>query len=303
MKASHAKIIGNNFLRRFILWSTVVLNTACLPYAIFVYRSIVNQFSPQIAGRVSLFIIIALAAIYTIICIIKKMTARCLIVLAVSGIIVIFVMNFETNVNKHIHIPEYILMSWILYQALARDYNGSGILLLVFICAAMLGVVDEIMQGIHPLRTYGWTDMIVDAAAGFIGCLSIMGLKRPTKGDWSWFGDLKHLRGTLAHISFGALTAVTMCSFLFNVRQTGSFFKGYPGWLLAGNGLFVAACLALIVFHWRQRLNYNTSGPATKPAVCGIHTTAMLWVICPMTILMAMHALVLWVAVAGINFK
>ncbi len=165
MKASHAKITVNKYLRRFFHWSTVVLYTACLPYVIFVYRSIVNQFSPQITGRVSLFIIIALAAIYTIICIIKKMTARCLIVLAVSGIIVIFVMNFETN------------------------------------------------------------------------------------------------------------------------------------------GLFVAACLALIVFHWRRRLNYSTSGPATKPAGSGIHTTAMLWVICPMTILMAMHALVLWVAVAGINFQ
>jgi hypothetical protein len=150
MKTSHAKITVNNCLWRFILWSTVVLYTACLPYAIFVYRSIVNQFSPQIAGRVSLFIIIALAAIYTVICIIKKMTARCLIVLAISGIIVTFVMNFETNANKH---------------------------------------------------------------------------------------------------------------------------------------------------------NYNTSGPASKPAVSGTHTTAMLWVICPMTILMAMHALVLWVAVAGINFK
>ena len=103
MKASHAKITVNNHLRRFILWSTVVLYTACLPYAIFAYRSIVSQFSPRIAGRVSLFIIIALAAIFTVICINKKMTIRCLIVLAVSGIIVILVMNFETNANKLIY--------------------------------------------------------------------------------------------------------------------------------------------------------------------------------------------------------
>ena len=47
--------------------------------------------------------IIALAAIYTSICIIKKMTIRGLIVLAVSGIIVILVMNFETNANKLIY--------------------------------------------------------------------------------------------------------------------------------------------------------------------------------------------------------
>jgi hypothetical protein len=39
------------------------------------------------------------------------MTAGCLIVLAVSGRIVIFVTNFETHANKHIHIPGYVLKS------------------------------------------------------------------------------------------------------------------------------------------------------------------------------------------------
>jgi len=55
----------------------------------------------------------------------KKMTTRCLIVLAVSGIIVIFVMNPETNGNKYIHIPEYILMPH-------DDFNGHA-------CAGAVG--------------------------------------------------------------------------------------------------------------------------------------------------------------------
>ncbi len=303
MKAPHVKIASNNYLQRIILWTTVVLYTACLPYVILVYRSIISQFSPQIAGRIPLSIVISFAVIYTISCIIKKMTTRCLIVLAVSGIIVMFVMNFEANANKHIHIPEYILMSWILYQALALDYQGSGILLLVFICAAMLGVVDEIMQGIHLQRTYGWVDMIIDAAASFIGCLSLWGYKQPPERNWAWCRDLKHFRGFLAVIFFGALTAVVMGSFLFNVQEKGSFFMGYPCWLLAGNGLYVAASLALIVYHWRRRRIYGVAGHANKPAALANHTTAMLWVICPMTILMAMHAMVLWVAVAGIEFR
>ncbi len=303
MKASHANVTVNNHLQRYILWSTVALYTACLPYVILAYRSIVKHFSPQIAGRIPLFIIIALAAIYTIICIKKNRTARCLIVIAVSGIIVIFVMNFEANANKYIHIPEYILMSWILYHALALDYKGSGILLLVFICAAMLGVVDEIMQGMHPQRTYGWTDMIIDAASSIIGCLSLMGLKRPVKGNWAWCRDLRHFRNSLAVIFFGAVAAVPMCSFLLDVRDPGGFFNGYPRWLLAGNGLFVAACVVVIVFHWRRRQYFGMPGPEIKPTTSTHHTTAMLWVICPLAILMTMHALVLWVAVAGINFK
>ncbi len=294
---------GYKYPQRFILWSTVVLYTACLPHAIFVYRSIVSRFSPQTAGRIPLFIIVSFAAIFTIACIVKKKTLRCLIVLAVSGLIVILVMNFETNANKHIHIPEYILISWILYRALALDYHGGGILLLVFICAAMLGIVDEIMQGIHQQRTYGCTDMMVDAAASLIGCLSLWGLKHLPGGNWAWCKSLKHFRGSLAVISFGALTAVAMGSFLFNVRDQGSFFNGYPGWLLAGNGLFVAAGTALIVYHWHQKRNYGIEEPAIKPAAKVNHATAMLWVICPMAILIVMHALVLWVAAVGINFK
>jgi len=303
MIASPVKITVNNALQRIILWSSVVLYTACLPYVILAYRSIVKHFSTQIAGRIPLFIIIALAAIYATICIKKKRAASCLIVLAVSALIVIFVMYFEANANKYIHIPEYVLMSWILYHALALDYKGSGILLLVFICAAMLGVLDEIMQGMHPQRTYGSTDMIIDAASSFIGCLSLMGLKQPLKGNWTWCRDFRQFRGPLAVIFIGAVTAVPMCSFLFEVRDQGGFINGYPRWLLAGNSLLVAACFAVIVFHWRRRQHYGMPGPEIKPTAVAVHTTAILWLICPLAILMSMHALVLWVAVAGINFR
>jgi hypothetical protein len=93
-----------------------------------------------------------------------------------------------------------------------------------------------------------------------------------------------------------------MTRFLFTVQEMGSFFKGYPGWLLAGNGFFVTAGLALIVYHLHPRRIYDIGGPANGSAVLA-NNTAKLWVICPLAILMAMHALVLWVAVAGIDFR
>lgn len=285
-----------------LLWSSVILYTLCLPHAIIVYRSIVNRFSSQVAGKVPLYILLAFTLIYTIVGLLKKKTARCLIVLAVGGIIVTLIMNLEANANKHIHIPEYILMSWILYLALAVDYSGSGILLLVFICATMLGVVDEILQGIHLQRTYGWTDMLVDTAASFIGCLTIMALKQPAKRDWRWCRDLRYFKGTLGVIAFGVVTALPMGGLLLSIPEASSFFKVYPGWLLAGNCFFVAACLVLVAYHWRRKLTLGKLGPADQPSAGRSHSTAMLWVMCPMAILMVMHALVLWVAVAGMDF-
>ena len=304
VKSSHPAIVAHRrLLYRIILWSTVVLYTAGLPYVIIVYRSIVQHFTPRIAGKVPFLIIIAMAAFYTIICVIVKRTVNCFMVLAVSGLIVIFVINFEANTNKYIHIPEYVLISWILYYALALDYKGSGILLLVFICAVMLGVVDEIMQGMHPQRSYGWKDMIINAASGFIGCLSIMGLKQPAEADWAWCGNFEQFKPFLAVGIFGATTAVPMCYFLFHFENQGGVLNGYPFWLFTASAIFLAACFALIGFHRRHRQNIGLPRSKLIPTESANKTTAMLWVICPLAILVVMHSLVLWVTAAGINFQ
>ena len=69
------------------------------------------------------------------------------------------VIFLEANPNKHIHIPEYILMTWLVFEALRRDYKGGGIFLLVFILSSLPGILDEVLQGLHPGRSYGWQDM------------------------------------------------------------------------------------------------------------------------------------------------
>ena len=289
--------------RRFIRWVTVALYTAALPYVIFVFLAMQRHLPAKFAVNVPLFILILLALIYMFMGIKKNRIAYCAIVLAVSTVINFLIMTFENNTNKYIHIPEYVLMSWILYQALVVDYKGSGILLLVFLCGAMLGVVDEIMQGIHPQRTYGWKDMIIDTAASLIGILSLMGLKRPVKRKWAWCTEMRYFKGALAVILFGAVSAVPMCNYLFDVQVQSTLFNIYPGWLLTCNGLFLGASVALIVFHWRRRQKSGKIKPESKSTMSNNHTTALLWVICPLTILMSVHALVVWAAVAGINFR
>ena len=94
-------------------------------------------------------------------------------------------------------------MSWILFEALSIDYRGRGIFLLVFICGASLGVVDEVMQGILPGRFYGWRDMIMNSAATVIGVLTLVGLRTTPAGDWTWIGCLKQCKKALGITLFG----------------------------------------------------------------------------------------------------
>ena len=285
------------------MWATVALYTAALPYVIIVFSTINRHFSPQIAANVPLFIIILLALLYVILCVKQNSAAQCVVILAISALIVFLIMKFENNTNKYIHIPEYVLMTWILYQALEIDYKGRGKLLLIFVCATMLGIVDELLQGIHLQRTYGWKDMVIDAASSLIGILTLMSLKRPSTGDWIWLDRLKHFRGYLGIILFGALTAIPMCIYLFDVQLHGSFWDVYPLWLFALNGVFAATAVASVVFFWHNRQRSGRFKTKADQGLSSDYTTALLWVKCPLAILICMHGLVIWVAVAGLKFN
>jgi hypothetical protein len=289
--------------KKIISWITVAVYTATLPFVILAFRVIEHYFPPPTTGRIPLLIIAVMAAVYGIICIRHKAATRCIITLAAAGLIVFGVVVFEDNANKYIHIPEYIIMAWLLYRALAIDYRGSGIWLLVFLCALMLGMVDELLQGIHPQRTYGWQDMIIDAASSFIGILSLLGLKAPPGRTWNWLKNLKAFKGALAVLLVGAAAAVPMGVYLFDVQDQGNFFSAYPPWLLVANSIFIPACVAVIIFHWRRKKGCAATVPEIDQISLNNHTTAMLWVICPLTILLCMHALVVWVAVAGVKFR
>jgi len=298
---------SDNFCRRsrkkIIRWLTVGLYTASLPFVILAFRAIEQNFSPQPAGRIPLLIIAVLAAGFSLVRIRQKAAGQCIVILAAGALIVLGIVNFEDNANKYIHMPEYIIMTWLIYLALIVDYRGNGILLLVFLCALMLGVVDEILQGIHPQRTYGWKDMIIDAASSLMGILSLLRVNTQSERTWDGLIHLKQCKGALGLLLVGAAAAVLMGVYLFDVQAQENFFNAYPQWLLAVNGGFIGTCIAVIFFHWRRRSKYMTAALEMDQIALNNQTTAMLWVTCPLVILLCMHALVVWVAVSGINFR
>ncbi len=175
----------SSFMLRVLLWALVAVYTFVLPYLIVVYTAIVKHFSAAIAGKIPITIIIVMGVVFFIIVLALKKNIKTLILLIPCTIIVWILVSLQPNPNKYIHIPEYVVMSWILFEALSLDYKGKGIFYLVFICAASLGVVDEMMQGILPDRTYGWRDMIMNSAATVIGVLTLVGLKTTQAGDWT----------------------------------------------------------------------------------------------------------------------
>jgi VanZ family protein len=77
---------------------------------------------------------------------------------------------------KRIHVMEYLLLSLYVRHTLA--FRLSGVALLVFSCllSCLYGIHDELLQGVHPSRTYGLRDMLVNVVAAIGGSLVWHGL-------------------------------------------------------------------------------------------------------------------------------
>ena len=121
-------------LRRIVLWLTVAVYTFMLPYVVLVFRALQRYFPADMVGKIPLLIIIIFAVAYAVSGIKIKKTRQVLMILGVSAVIVAIIISVEPNANKHIHIPEYVLMTWILFEAISVDYRGKGIGILILIC-------------------------------------------------------------------------------------------------------------------------------------------------------------------------
>lgn len=289
-------------IRRGVLWTMVAAYTLLLPYAISIYNVIEKHFSSRIAGKVPLMIILIFGIVYIVLIIKMKKGLKSWLFLIPCAIIVYAFLRIEPNPNKHIHIPEYIVMTWLLFEALSIDYNGNGILVLVFICSSMLGIVDELMQGILPGRYYGWHDMVMNSAATVIGILTLAGLKTVPSGEWTWIGCFTQLKKALAINLFGAVGAMFTCVYLFELKAYRTFWGTYPSWLLGWNGLFMVAGL-IVIFYPKLFGELAHSKNNRDPSRIDQTATARLWTLCPLVILIVMHSLAVFTALSGFTFS
>ena len=302
MRTKTVKPVSKNGLK-VILWVLVAIYTFMLPDAIIVYRDIVGFFGQDAAGKVPVLIVVTVAIAYVIAILHSHKSLKNLLYLIPCAVIAILIMALVSNPNKHIHIPEYVLMAWLLYAILSKDYKGKGIFILIFIYASMLGVVDELEQGINPARFYGLSDMMVNSASAMIGVFTIMGLKKVIATDWAWTNRLKEFKSLLWLSSFGLISAVIMCVVLFRVQASGVFWGVCPVWLWIWNILFLIMNPVMMLFYRGTLQKYHPIIEGEKvPALAPEVITARLWIFPLLVILFYMHALVIYVSISGVSF-
>jgi hypothetical protein len=285
--------------RRTLRWALVVVFALALPHAVVVFQMLNRHWPSAAVQQIPWMLVTMLGVGYFVTASRAGYSKRFLGTLLASLLITVVLLRTQRNPNKAIHIPEYIVLTWLLFRALSIDYRGKGIYALTFTCAGMLGVLDELMQGAHPYRFYGLADMGLNAAGGMIGIISLLGLGRFDTEGAAWPGPLRPDRNALILLAVAMLTAGYMCWRVHGVPR-GPLRDTYPTWLLVGNALLAAAGAMLAVRH-RSRL--KTCLNAATADVGSSMATVHLWIVCLSVILAAMHALVFAIALLGLEFR
>ena len=77
---------------------------------------------------------------------------------------------------KRIHVPQYFLLALVLRRGLSDHMSGALLTVATILVTLIFGIHDEMLQGLHPSRTYGLRDMAVNGAAGAAGALMAAGM-------------------------------------------------------------------------------------------------------------------------------
>jgi hypothetical protein len=129
-----------------------------------------------------------------------------------------------------------------------------------------------------------------------------MGLKKVIATDWAWASHLKKYKALVGLGIFGFTGMVIMCTYLFRVQTNGKFWGVYPEWLLIWNILYLLLAPTIAVLWSALQKNHQAAKDQKDSFQSSVMKTARLWIIPLLVILFYMHALVIYVAISGVNF-
>jgi len=91
---------------------------------------------------------------------------------------------------KRVHVVEYFALAALVFAAFRSTHHLGQRALIALVVAAMLGGLDEMLQGALAERTYGLADMLTNTLGAFAGALAACGvhfLRGRVWGDgFSW---------------------------------------------------------------------------------------------------------------------
>ncbi len=162
---------------------------------------------------------------------------------------------------KKIHVVQYFLLACLVRYPLSLRLCGSSLSCYTFLLTLTFGVHDELLQGLHPLRTFGLRDMLVNGSAALAGTLftHFIGLY---EGKDAYLHNTERTRPGTGDVT--ALTTIAGIFFLLSISVLCyllplPFYRNslIPYWLAAPLVGTLAACVLFLPKNWRQRNHHG----------------------------------------------
>ncbi len=287
--------------KRFFLWSSVVVFVLALPHAIFLYRAATAFMSGSNVGRIPFAVFLCLIfglAVYVHFSNQTWTLRRFFPLITLSIVIWISVTFLEENSNKYIHIPQYMILSLLLFFALSVDYRGGGILLLTFILSSLLGVVDEMQQGLYPDRYFGWKDMVINSSGALLGVVLIDTLTAQSVRNWSWLRMIARQK-VLCIILFSGLAGTIFTGLmLWEHKDDKTVVHNYENQILAWNIVYCTTA-AMAVFRLLNKCVFTPQPVKTQTFM----NTYLLWFITLFCLTFIIHAVSTLTLLTNLDFR
>ncbi len=138
-----------------------------------------------------------------------RFTSYCWLAFVFCGFAYILTLHCEYPVER-MHLLQYSLLAWLYYRSLKLDFSDRTSYIWTAIAVFLVGLTDELLQGILPERSCTFSDMVTNWCAGSLGMVGFVALQR--EGVRTWFTKLSRLPKTI----LGYVLPLIMVAFLSN---------------------------------------------------------------------------------------
>ena len=189
-------------------YATAFILTACYPHSFVIWQALSQSLNDKVSTALPL--LITAATVVSVLAFFSRRNSHRPPSMwpwpyLIGGAIVAILGVFATDPDfpaKRIHIPQYIVLALIVQRALSFDLPVRAILPATLLLTTLLGVHDELMQGLHALRTFGIRDIGVNSLGALSGAMLGSGFygaetpSRPNLSGKTLFGAAILILGT-----------------------------------------------------------------------------------------------------------
>lgn len=229
-------------------YAAALLLTACYPHSFVIWQVLSQSLNDKVSAALPI-VITTVTVAATLVLFVKKMNPRAISQwpwpYLIGGVLVAILGVLATDPGfpaKRIHIPQYIVLALIVQRALSFDLPIRAVLPATLLLTSLLGVHDELMQGLHAQRTFGIRDIGVNSLGALSGALLGVGFYAANTPNHS---ELPKLVGsTYISLAILSLGTILMVWPLENLRDAP-----IPLWTLAP---ITAAGVSIGLLYWRR---------------------------------------------------